>query len=143
MSDAGTDKRQHALRRAVAHIDPARFLRFTVVGAIATVIQFSILVALVELAHANKLVANAVGFVFAATANYLMNRYFTFAGTQSHMGRGMLKFAVTSLIGRGINTIIFQALMSFGLWYVFAWVLATGLTLIWNYSAARLIVFRG
>ena len=77
MSDAGTDKRPHALRRAVTHIDPARFFRFAVVGGIASVIQFSILVALVELAHANKLIANAVGFVFAATANYLMNRFFT------------------------------------------------------------------
>jgi putative flippase GtrA len=143
MSDAGTDKRTHALRRAVAHIDPIRFFRFAIVGGIATVIQFSILVTLVELAHANKLVANAVGFVFAATANYLMNRYFTFAGTQSHMGYGMLKFAITSVIGLGVNTIIFQALMSFGLYYVIAWVVAVGLTLIWNYSAARLIVFRG
>jgi putative flippase GtrA len=142
MSDAGPDKRQHALWRAVTHLDPARFLRFAVVGGIASVIQFSILVALVELAHANKLIANAVGFVFAATANYLMNRFFTFSGTQSHMGYGMLKFAITSVIGLGINTIIFQTLLSFGLWYVFAWVLATGLTLIWNYSAARLIVFR-
>jgi len=143
MTDAGTDKRRHALRRAVAHIDPARFLRFAVVGGIATVIQSSILVALVELAHANKLIANAIGFVVAATANYLMNRYFTFVGTQSHMGYGMLKFAITSVIGLGINTIIFQTLMSFGLYYVIAWVLAVGITLIWNYSAARLIVFRG
>jgi putative flippase GtrA len=143
MPDAETDKRQHPLRRAVAHIDPARFLRFAVVGGIATVIQFSILVALVELVHANKLIANAVGFVFAATANYLMNRYFTFSGTQSHMAYGMLKFAVTSVIGLGINTLIFQTLMSFGIYYIAAWVLATGLTLIWNYSAARLIVFRG
>jgi len=143
MSDAGPEKRQHALRRAVTHLDPARFFRFAVVGGIATVIQFSILVALVELAHVNKLIANAIGFAFAATANYLMNRYFTFAGTQSHMGYGILKFAVTSVIGLGINTIIFQTLMSLGLWYVIAWVLATGLTLIWNYSAARLIVFRG
>jgi len=143
MSDAGTEKRQHALRRAVAHVDPTRFLRFAVVGGIATLIQFLILVALVELAHANKLIANAVGFVFAAAANYLMNRYFTFAGTRSHMGYAMLKFAVTSVIGLGINTIIFQTLMSFGLYYIIAWVLAVGLTLIWNYSAARLIVFRG
>lgn len=143
MSDAGTDKPPHALRRALAHIDPARFMRFAVVGGIATIIQFSILVALVELAHANKLAANAIGFVFAATANYLLNRYFTFAGTRSHMGYGMLKFAVTSVIGLGINTLIFQTLMSFGLYYVPAWVIAVGLTLIWNYSAARLIVFRG
>lgn len=143
MSEAGPDNRPHALRRAVTHIDPARFIRFAVVGGIASVIQFSILVALVELAHANKLIANAVGFIFAATANYLMNRYFTFSGTQSHMGYGMMKFAVTSVIGLAVNTIIFQTLMSFGVWYVIAWVLATGLTMIWNYSAARLIVFRG
>jgi putative flippase GtrA len=142
MSDAGTGKPKEALRRAFAHIDPARLLRFAIVGGIATVIQFSILVGLVELAHADKLIANAVGFVVAATANYLMNRAFTFAGTTSHAGYGMLKFAATSLIGLGINTIIFQALISFGLWYVIAWALATGLTLIWNYSAARLIVFR-
>ncbi|MBS0385947.1 MAG: GtrA family protein [Proteobacteria bacterium] len=143
MSDASSGKHQKGLRRAVANIHPAQFLRFAVVGGIAAMTQFSMLVGLVELAHTNKLVANAVGFVFAATANYLMNRYFTFAGTRSHMGYGMLRFAATSLVGLGINTLIFQALMSFGLWYVVAWALATGLTLIWNYSAARLIVFRG
>jgi putative flippase GtrA len=142
MSDGGVKGHREALRRAVAHINPTQFLRFAVVGGIATLIQFSILVGLVELAHANKLIANAAGFAVAATANYLMNRAFTFAGTTSHAGYGMLKFAVTSVIGLGINTLIFQALMSFGLWYVIAWVLAAGLTLIWNYSAARLIVFR-
>lgn len=143
MSDAGTGKRQDALKRAVERVNPAQFLRFAVVGGIATVIQFSILVALVELAHANALIANAVGFVFAATANYLMNRAFTFAGTSSHAGYGMLKFVATSLIGLGINSLIFKAFMSVGVYYMIAWALATGLTLIWNYSAARLIVFRG
>ena len=143
MSDAGTEKRQDAVRRAVARINPVQFLRFAFVGGVATIIQFSILVALVELAHANALVANAIGFVFSATANYLMNRAFTFAGTSSHAGYGMLKFAVTSLVGLGINSLIFKAIMSVGVYYMIAWALATGLTLIWNYSAARLIVFRG
>ena len=142
MSDASPGKHQEALRRAVTHINPAQFLRFAVVGGIATIVQFSILVALVELAHANELIANAIGFAFAATANYLMNRYFTFSGTTSHAGYGMLKFAVTSLIGLGINSLIFKAFMSVGVYYMLAWVFATGLTLIWNYSAARLIVFR-
>src|ERR1041385_2363075 len=91
MSDAPPGKRREALRRAVAHINPAQFLRFAVVGAIATIIQFSILVGLVELGRVNELLANAVGFVFAASANYLMNRAFTFAGTSSHAGYGMLK----------------------------------------------------
>ncbi len=142
MSDARTHKHREALRRAVAHINPAQFLRFAVVGAIATLIQFSILVALVELAHANELIANAIGFVFAASANYLMNRYFTFSGASSHAGYGLLKFAVTSLIGLAINSLIFKAFMSIGIYYMIAWALATGLTLIWNYTAARLIVFR-
>lgn len=142
MSHASPRKHQEALRRAVAQINPAQFLRFAVVGGIATIIQFSILVALVELAHANELIANAIGFVIAATANYLMNRYFTFSGTTSHAGYGMLKFAVTSLIGLGINSLIFKAFMSVGVYYMIAWAFATGLTLIWNYSAARLIVFR-
>ena len=142
MSDASPGKHQEALRRAVARINPAKFLRFAVVGAIAAIIQFSILVALVELVRANELIANAIGFVFAASANYLMNRYFTFAGTSSHAGLGMLKFAATSLIGLAINSLIFKAFLSAGLYYMIAWALATGFTLIWNYTAARLIVFR-
>jgi len=142
MSDASPGKHQEGLRRALAHVNPGQFLRFAVVGGIATAIQFSILVGLVELARANELIANAIGFVFAATANYLMNRHFTFSGTTSHAGYGMLKFAVTSLIGLGINSLIFKAFMSVGVYYMLAWAFATGLTLIWNYSAARLIVFR-
>lgn len=142
MSQTPPGKRQEALQRAMAQINPVQFLRFAIVGAVATIIQFSILVALVELAHANELLANAVGFIFAASANYLMNRRFTFAGTSSHAGYGMLKFAATSLVGLGVNSLIFKAFMNVGVYYMIAWALATGLTLVWNYSAARLIVFR-
>ena len=135
-------KGEQALRRAVAHVNPAQFARFALVGAIATLVQLAVLVALVELAHIAKPIANALGYVCGGAANYLLNRRFTFAGTTSGFTHGLLRFTATSLIGLAINSLIFVTLIGAGIYYLIAWVVAVGITLIWNYAAARLIVFR-
>jgi putative flippase GtrA len=142
MSDAEMGENGRLLRRVVTHVNPKQFVRFALVGAIATLVQLAILVTLVELAHVGKPYANAIGYVGGAGANYLLNRRITFSGTTSGITASALKFAVTSLLGLGLNSLIFVSLIAVGLYYLVAWVVAVGLTLIWNYTAARLIVFR-
>lgn len=118
-----------------------QFARFLAVGAAATALQYAVLLALVELAHAPKVTSSAVGYLCGAVASYLLNRRFTFQSDIAH-GKGFAKFMVVNLIGLGLNTLIFSVVLAFGAHYVLAQVTATGLVLIWNYLGARLFVFR-
>jgi putative flippase GtrA len=55
------------------------FLRFAAVGVVATIVHYSILISLVELAHAPLIPSTSVGFVFGAVVSYALNRRITFA----------------------------------------------------------------
>lgn len=119
-----------------------QFLRFATVGAIATLVQYAVLIALVEAAGAEEVPAAIGAYLCGAVTSYLLNRRFTFAGTQTGFGHGLAKFALVNLIGLGLNTGIFVLLTGMGLHYILAQMVATGLVLIWNYAGARLFVFR-
>ena len=124
-----------------AGADVRQFLRFLLVGGVATALQYSVLITSVEWGHAPKLPASVGAYLCGAVASYLLNRSFTFKSDIAH-GRGFAKFMVVNLIGLGLNTLIFYALTQASVHYILAQMIATGLVLIWNYFGARLFVFR-
>lgn len=112
-----------------------RFLSFAGIGALATLIQYLILVAGVQLTHAAPVVASTVGFIVAALVNYALNRRYTFGSHKPH-AEAVSKFFTVAAIGLALNGILLAAgTQLFGLNYLLAQVLATALVLIWNYSA--------
>lgn len=117
------------------------FLRFVAVGAAATVVHYAILIGLVELLHAALIPATTAGFCGGAVTSYTLNRRVTFAH-QPHYGRGLAKFIAISLVGMGLNALIVGTLARLGLPYLLAQVGATGACFFWNFTAARLLVFR-
>lgn len=133
---------QSIFARAARHPDVGRFARFALIGAVATALQFLILVGLVELAHAEKPWANAAGYAVSAVLNYALNRAFAFKGAKTSFLGGFARFAIASAIGLALNSMVFIALLRAGLPYVAAWAGAVGLVLIWNYAAARYVIFR-
>ena len=118
-----------------------QFLRFAAVGAVATAVHYTVMLALVELGGVNPVVATFCGFCCGAVVSYTLNRKFTF-GVQPSFGRGFAKFLVVVGIGAVINAGIVWFLTHRGLHYMVAQVIATGLVLIWNFTSARLVVFR-
>ncbi|WP_374569628.1 GtrA family protein [Phenylobacterium sp.] len=123
--------------RRLAH----EFLRFASVGVVATVVHYSILISLVELAHAPLVAATSAGFAVAAAVSYTLNRRYTFSH-QPHFGAGLFKFIAVGLVGLGLNALIVGGLARAGLPYLLAQVIATGTVLMWNFTAARYVVFR-
>ncbi|MFN3521122.1 MAG: GtrA family protein [Phenylobacterium sp.] len=115
--------------------------RFFAVGATATVVHYAILIGLVELAHAALIPATTAGFIGGATTSYTLNRRVTFSH-QPQYGRGLAKFFAVSLFGMGLNALIVGGLARLGLPYLMAQVGATGACFFWNFTAARLLVFR-
>ena len=112
-----------------------KFVRFLIVGGIATLIQYSALIWTVERWHWNAVLASSFGYVLSASANYLLNYYFTFRSDNQH-GVAAIRFAIIAGAGFALNALLMELLaVMLHFPYVLAQVLATVGTLIWNYWA--------
>lgn len=120
-----------------------RFLSFLGVGAIATFVQYVVLIAGVQGLHADAVVASTVGFVIAATVNYILNRRYTF-GSHKPVTETAPKFFVVAVIGLWLNGALLAAGMAIvGLHYIAAQIIATGCVLLWNYTINAVWTFAG
>ncbi|WP_374575354.1 GtrA family protein [Phenylobacterium sp.] len=117
------------------------FSRFLAVGLAATCVHYSVLIGLKELAHAALVPATSAGFVCGAVTSYTLNRRITFAH-QPHFAKGLVKFVAVGLVGLSLNALIVGGLAHAGLPYLIAQMIATGTVLFWNFTVARLVVFR-
>jgi len=119
-----------------------RFIRFALVGGIATATQYAILVVLVETIRVNAVFASAIGFLVSSVLNYRLNYSFTFGSDLPHT-TAFPKFFFTALMGLLINTgTMFLLIDLLGVHYLLSQVAATGLTLVWNFSINSLWSFR-
>lgn len=119
-----------------------KFLKFCVVGVSGTVIDFGLTWLCKEFFKIPKFLANAIGFVVAATNNYILNRIWTWGSTNEQIGIEYTKFFFVSLIGLGLNTLILYIFnekikMNF---YV-SKVIATGFVMLWNFFANNYFTF--
>jgi len=117
-----------------------RFARFAVVGGGATLLQYLLLVLLVEGLHAAPVAASAAAFSLSALANYWLNYRFTFASRRRHR-QTLPRFALVALLGLAINTASFAALLPL-LPYLAAQVIATAVTLIANFTLHHYWIYR-
>jgi len=112
-----------------------KVVRFLIVGGVATIIQYSALIGMVERWHWNAVVASSLGYFLSAIANYLLNYYFTFRSDNPHRV-AITRFAAVAAAGFVLNALFMELLAEkLHVAYVFSQILATVATLIWNYWA--------
>lgn len=120
----------------------SKFIKFGVVGFSGLFVDFGLTYFTKEKLHIPKYVANAIGFMSAATSNYFLNRIWTF---ESHNPEIMLEysqFILISIIGLVINTFILWLLVSrFKFNFYLAKVFAIGVVTVWNFFANLFITF--
>ena len=58
-----------------------KFLKFGAVGFSGVLVNFGVTWFFKEVCKLNKYLSNILGFIFAATTNYLLNRWWTFQST--------------------------------------------------------------
>ena len=137
-----------------------RFIKFATVGAAGAVTDFTILNILIQLAGFLEWQANAVSFTAAVIQNFFFNRNWTFPESRErHAGKQLTQFVIVSVIGLGINMLVFLAIhhglenwwmavigddhLGFTISYNFAKLMAIGVVLFWNFAANRLWTYRG
>lgn len=133
-----------------------QFLRFAIIGAINTAVDFLVLNLLIfatGIKEGNGLIPlNIISFTVAVINSYVLNKRWAFRDqTAGDTARKFTNFLIISVIGAFINT----AIVRFGstnidpmfglsqvLWVNLSKIVATGVSLIWNFIGYKLLVFK-
>lgn len=119
-----------------------KFLKFGVVGLSGLIIDFSLTYLFRNILKINQYIANAIGFVVAATSNYFINRYWTFTSHNPHIFEEYTKFFVVSVLGLGINTLVLYILVTRLKWkFYFSKFFAIGAATFWNFFINLIFTF--
>ena len=125
-----------------------KFIKFGIVGASGMVVHFCVLYLFREIVGLNSFLANTIGFVTAATTNYVLNRIWTFRSQEKQVAVEYFKFILVSVIGLGINNgTIWVGGKMLPDWNVdwrfyILWVVAVGVTTLWNFFGNMLFTFK-
>lgn len=120
----------------------AQILKFGLVGGIAFVIDYGLLIVLTEWAGVNYMISSAVSFSVSVIFNYLMSVFWVF-DVKNDRGRGQsfIVFMVLSIIGLGLN----QLLMWIGsdllrIYYLLTKIGATAIVMVYNFITRKLFL---
>jgi len=118
-----------------------RFLRFTGVGVFGTIAHYLVLVLMVEGLAFTPLAASSVGFTVGALVNYALNYRFTFRSVRRHR-EALPRFYLVAVAGFVINGLVMLILAErLALQYLLAQLVATGIVLVWGFTANSLWTF--
>ena len=121
----------------------ASFSRSQVSAAIATLADFVLLLALVELFHIWYVAATALGAGFGAAVNFLLNRYWSFQAHHRHWRAQALKYALVSGGSLTLNTLgVYAATDGLHLHYaVSVFAVSMAVAVAYNFPLHRYYVF--
>ncbi len=100
-------------------------VRSLVAGGLSTCIDLVVLVALVQLAGLNPVVAAMAGVVVGGTANFVLNKYFAFRDHDPKVGRQAIRYAIGTGIALGLHAgVVYTLTARLGVNYIAAKLLA-------------------
>ena len=95
-----------------------------------------------EKARIQKYVSNAIGFTFAASSNYFLNRWWTFHSNNPELAIEYSRFLFFSVIGLGMNTMVIWFLVNKrnNNFYI-SKLFAIGIVTVWNFFVNLMFTF--
>ena len=118
----------------------AKFISFSLVGAIGTLVHYSILYTLVEYFSFDSILASGCGASIGLIINYILNYLLTFKSQQPHT-HTLPKYALITSLGFGLNLLIMMLLTKY-VYYIYAQLLTTIVVLTWNFLANNFWTFQ-
>ena len=118
-----------------------QLIKFGVVGVIATVIDFAVLMFMKEVMHIDVLVASAVSFSVSVIANYILSMLFVFKSKEKSKAKEFIIFVALSIGGLLLN----QAVMWVGtevmdIYYLYVKVFAFIFIPIYNFVTRKIFL---
>jgi len=119
-----------------------KFFKFVIVGFSGLFVDFGITFLFKEKLKVQKYVSNSIGFISAASSNYLLNRIWTFHSENPKVLVEYSQFMIISVIGLLVNNLVLWLIVSRLKWnFYFAKLCAIGIVTIWNFGANAFITF--
>lgn len=88
-----------------------RFLKFAIVGAIGTVVDFGTFNLFSAVLGIHPVLSSVFSFTLAMLSNFTWNRYWTYPDSRSKpLARQLVEFGVVNLVGLAIRTPLFAGL---------------------------------
>lgn len=120
---------------------PRQFTAFALVGVVASLFHYAVLISLVELAYWRAVPAALCGYLAGGIVSYILNRRHTFDSDRPHE-EATWRFALVAFVG---------FCLTYGFMHVFvdrlrapylpAQIVTTGIVLFWSFLANRLWTF--
>jgi len=121
-----------------------QFLRYLIVGGLAFAVDFGTLTLLHGVFGVHYLMANAGGFIVGLVVNYFLSINWVFDQRRlSNPWMEFIAFAAIGLLGLAINELsMFLLVGVVELHYQVAKLGATGISLVWNFGARKVVLFQ-
>lgn len=117
------------------------FLKFVLVGAIGVALNFLVTAIFRERVKTSQWTANLLGIAVGMTANYILNRTFTFMSDQ-RIPLEAGKFALVALLAMLINhTLVWTLVTRLNVKFYLAKAITTCVVFLWNFGAHSTYTF--
>lgn len=128
-------------RRDTVH----QFIRFFIVGVSNTAVDFTVyflLTRTIGFFGEHILVANTISFITASTWSYFANRTFTFRRKNKASVHEALRFYISNVSAFALSMFtLYSVVHIFGESDILGKILASTVSMIWNFSLSKLWVF--
>lgn len=120
------------------------FVRHQAASVVATLVDFTIMIALVEVQRMRPDSATFFGAALGALSNFTLGRVWTFRAVATPLFPQAARYAVISAASAALNVLGIHALVhGWGLPYVSSRIAVASLvSVFWNFPAHKLFVFR-
>lgn len=119
-----------------------QILKFGVVGGLAFIIDYGILIFLTEVFHINYLISTTISFIVSVIFNYIMSLFWVFDVDENKNRTTVFSvFIILSVIGLLLNDLFMWVFVDgMSIHYLIAKIIATLLVMIYNFITRKLFL---
>lgn len=119
-----------------------QIVKFGIVGVVAFVIDFGVMIFLTEVFHVNPVASATVSFIVSVIFNYVASMRYVFAHREGmSRAREFTVFVVLSVIGLAINDALMWAGIELAaLDYRVVKIFATAVVMVWNFVTRKVFL---
>ena len=120
-----------------------KFVRFSAVGGLNTLITIGIFYLLFNILHIKYLIASVIGYCIGILNSYIWNKLWTFESKSTAIGSEFSKFVALNLTGLALNALIMSVLVEIlNIIPFLAQVITIGIIFILNFFGSSYWVFK-
>ena len=110
-------------------------------GSIAAVVDLALLFILTEYAHIFYLKSAVISFLASSFVHYGLNKTITFKNKSKKYALQFIVTMVVAVVGLILNLGILFSLVSLGLWYMFAKIIALLVIVVFTYNLNKHVTY--